>query len=109
MDFPLPDPRLVFRSYLTRFKEFASFAFLSDFEEQVEFYTGIANLKHLETEIIKTKKVALLGFTGRVTYEIDRRASPDLILQMNLLAAYAFFCGTGRKTTVGMGQTVAVK
>jgi CRISPR-associated endoribonuclease Cas6 len=108
VDFPLPDPRLVFRSYVKRFAEFDPFPFLSDFEEQVEFYTGIANLKHLETRIIKTKKVSLLGFTGRVTYELDHNAPSDLIFQMNLLAAYAFFCGTGRKTTMGMGQTVFV-
>ena len=108
VDFPLPDPRLVFRSYQKRFEEFYSVAFLPDFEEQVEFHTGIANLKHIETGIIKTKNVTLLGFTGRVTYEIDRHASPDLIFQMNLLAEYAFFCGTGRKTTVGMGQTILI-
>jgi CRISPR/Cas system endoribonuclease Cas6 (RAMP superfamily) len=28
---------------------------------------------------------------------------------MNLLADFAFFCGTGKKTTVGMGQTVRIK
>jgi CRISPR-associated endoribonuclease Cas6 len=109
VDFPLPDPRLVFQSYRKRFEEFYAVAFLSDFEEQVEFHTGIANLKYLETGIIKTKNVSLLGFTGRVTYEIDRQALPDLVFQMNLLAEYAFFCGTGRKTTVGMGQTIRIK
>jgi len=109
MDFLLPDPRLVFRSYRKRFEEFYSVAFLADFEEQVEYHTGISNLKRLQTEIIKTKRIPLLGFTGRVTYEIDRKASPDLIFQMNLLAEYAFFCGTGRKTTMGMGQTVVVR
>jgi CRISPR-associated endoribonuclease Cas6 len=108
VDFPLPDPRLVLQSYRKRFEEFYAVAFLPDFEEQVEFHTGIANLKYLETGIIKTKNVSLLGFTGRVTYEIDRNASPDLIFQMNLLAEYAFFCGTGRKTTVGMGQTILI-
>ncbi len=106
VDVPLPEARLVFQSYRKRFEEFYSVAFLPDFVEQVEYHTGIANLKHLETRLIKTKKVSLLGFTGRVTYKIDRRASPDLIFQMNLLANFAFFGGTGKKTTVGMGQTV---
>ena len=107
VDFPLPDPRLVFRSYRKRFEEFFyQVAFLPDFDEQVEFYTGIADLYRLQTAKIKTKKVPLIGFTGKVTYYIDRQAPPDLVYQMNLLADYAFFCGTGRKTTVGMGQTV---
>lgn len=106
VDLPLPLPRLVFRSFMKRFEEFYHVAFLPDFEEQVERYAGISNLWHVNTDIIKAKKVYLLGFTGRVTYDIHRKASPDLVFQMNLLADYAFFCGTGKKTTVGMGQTV---
>lgn len=109
VDFPMPDPRLVFRSYRARFEEFAQIAFLPDFDEQVEFYTGVARLQRLETTTIRTKKVALVGFMGSVTYTIDRKAPPDLLFQMNLLADFAFFCGTGRKTTVGMGQTVRMK
>ncbi len=106
VDCPLPDPRLVFGSYRQRFEEFYEFKFLPDFDEQVEYYTGISYIKHVNTELIRTKKVNLAGFTGHITYQIERRATDDLVLQMNLLANYAFFCGTGRKTTVGMGQTV---
>ena len=106
VDFPLPDPRLVFGSYHKRLSDFEPVTFLPDFEAQVEYYTGIAHLDKLRTDLVQTKKIPLVGFTGRVTYEIDRRAPAELILQMNLLADYAFFCGTGRKTAVGMGQTV---
>jgi len=106
VDFPLPDPRLVFRSYRKRFEEFYQIAFLPDFDEQVEFYTGIHRIDGLRTNLIKTKRVQLGGFTGEVTYIIDKKAPPDLAFQMNLLADYALFCGTGRKTTMGMGQTV---
>jgi CRISPR-associated endoribonuclease Cas6 len=106
VDFPLPDPRLVFNSFRKRFEEFYQISFLPEFSQQVEFYTGIASLNYLRTDLIKTKKIPLAGFTGSVTYKIDQKAPPDLVFQMNLLADYAFFCGTGRKTTVGMGQTV---
>ncbi len=106
VDFPLPDPHLVFRSYRAKFEDFAQIAFLPDFDEQVEFYTGISSLRRLETAPIRTKKVSLVWFVGSVTYLIDRKAPPDLVFQMNLLADFAYFCGTGRKTTVGMGQTV---
>jgi len=108
IDLPLPLPRLVFRSYKKRFEAFFQVAFLPDFEEQVEFHTGISNLKAVHTEIIRTKHVSLIGFTGTVTYEIHRDAPPELVFQMNLLADYAFFCGTGKKTTVGMGQTMRI-
>lgn len=108
VDFPLPDPRLVFRSYQRRFEDFAQIAFLPDFDEQVEFYTGISRLHRLETTTIRTKKVSLVGFVGRITFLIDKKAPPDLVFQMNLLADFAYFCGTGRKTTMGMGQTVRI-
>ena len=108
VDFPMPDPRLVFRSYRRRFEDFAQIAVLPDFDEQVEFYTGVSRVHRLNTLTIRTKKVALVGFVGSVSYIIDHKAPPDLVFQMNLLADYAYFCGTGRKTTVGMGQTVRV-
>jgi CRISPR-associated endoribonuclease Cas6 len=109
MDLPLPLPRLVFQSYLKRFTEFCDFVFLPDFVELVDLHTGIATMNHIRTDTIKTKKVTLIGFTGEVTFEISKHAPPELILQMNLLADFAFFCGTGKKTTVGMGQTVRMK
>ena len=61
-----------------------------------------------ETGSLREKRQTLSphGFTGKVSYYIDKKAPPDLVFQMNLLADYTFFCGTGRKTTVGMGQTV---
>jgi len=106
VDLPLPLPRLIFRSYQRRFQEFCGMLFLPDFVELVERYTAIAHFKHLSTQIIQMKHVKLLGFTGKVTFEIHRKADPQLALQMNLLADFAFFCGTGKKTTMGMGQTV---
>ncbi|PID56981.1 CRISPR-associated endoribonuclease Cas6 [candidate division KSB3 bacterium] len=110
VDFPLPDSRLVFRSYRLRFEEFCRLVhFPDDFDEQVEFHTGIARLYHLETLLLKTKRVSLIGFTGRVTYQLDSQAPPDLIARMNLLADFAFFCGTGRKTAIGMGQTIRLR
>jgi CRISPR-associated endoribonuclease Cas6 len=106
IDLPLPLPRLVFQSYFKRFQEFYPFAFLPEFVEQVDRYTGISSMKQLRTDTLKTKRVTLTGFTGDVSFEISKKAPPDLLRQMQLLADFAFFCGTGKKTTVGMGQTV---
>lgn len=105
LDLPLPLPRLVFRSFQKRFEEFTGIAVPPEFVEGVERYVGIARLKRLKTELIKTKYVMLSGFTGEVIFEVTSKAPPELIRYVNLLADYAFFCGTGRKTTVGMGQT----
>ncbi len=105
LDLPLPLPRLVFRSYQKRFEEFAELAFPANFGEMVERYIGIARLTRINTAVIKTKNVMLIGFTGNVIFEIHAAAPPEFVSCANLLADYAFFCGTGRKTTVGMGQT----
>jgi CRISPR-associated endoribonuclease Cas6 len=110
VDMPLPIPRLVFQSWRKRFAEFYQVAFLPEFEALVEQYTGISNLRRLETQLITVKQnVKLQGFTGRVMYDIARKAPSDLIFQLNLLADYAFFCGTGKRMAVGMGQTIRVK
>ncbi len=108
IDLPLPLPRFVFQSYLKRFQGFHGFEFLPDFVELVDRHTGISSQKDVRTDTLKTKKVLLIGFTGDVTFDISKKAPPEFIVQMNLLADYAFFCGTGKKTTVGMGQTVRI-
>jgi len=53
--------------------------------------------------------VGLVGFVGSVSCAGDRKAPPDLVFQMNLLADYAYFGGTGRTITVGMGQTARMR
>ena len=106
VDLPIPLPRLVFQSYLRRFQDFSQIALLPDFVDQVEQYTGIARIEKFRTDTIRTNKTVLNGFVGEVTFVIGKKAPPDLVSQMHLLADFAFFCGTGKKTTVGMGQTV---
>jgi len=104
-DLPLPLPRLVFRSYQKRFEEFAHITVPPEFADSVEEHVGVSRLDRLSTDIIKTKKVMLIGFTGDVVFQIDSKAPSEFVRYVNLLADYAFFCGTGRKTAVGMGQT----
>ncbi len=106
VDLPLPLPRLVFQSYQRRFQEFCGMVFPPNFAEQVELYTAVSYFRKLSTQTIHTKKINFIGFTGKVTFDIHRKADPEFVLQMNLLADFAFFCGTGKKTAFGMGQTI---
>jgi CRISPR-associated endoribonuclease Cas6 len=105
VDLPLPLPRLVFQSYVRRFQEFCDFQLLPDVIELVEQHTGIARMDHMRTDTITTNKTVLNGFVGEVTFVIGKKAPLELVGQMHLLADFAFFCGTGKKTAVGMGQT----
>jgi CRISPR-associated endoribonuclease Cas6 len=109
MDLPLPLPRLVFQSYARRFREFCDAPLLPDLAEQVERHTGIARMDRVRTDTIVTNKTVLNGFVGEVTFVVSKKASPELLRQLHLLADFAFFAGTGKKTTVGMGQTVSIK
>jgi CRISPR-associated endoribonuclease Cas6 len=110
VDFLLPDPRLVFGSYRRRFEEFHDFDFLPDFDELVSKYVGVTDLRHFKIQHIRTRKINFRGFIGSVTYSIDPKTPPEvshrLTHQINLLADYAYYCGTGRKTPMGMGQTI---
>jgi len=110
MHYPLPDPVLVFQSWLNRWNEFAP-------EEQqinvavldivaahvaVSYYNG-------HTEMVDfggNKRV--VGFVGAVQYSILRasRIGDEWLRKLNTLADYAPFCGTGHKTAQGMGQTL---
>lgn len=47
------------------------------------------------------------GWIGRVKWKAEGR-DPFLLRMVNALANYAFYCGTGMKTTQGMGQTVRI-
>jgi len=105
VDLPLPVPKLVFQSYQRRFYEFCKMVFPPDFVEQVERYVTISQLKYLFTKRLLVKKVNLIGFTGTVSFDIHQRADPELVYQLNVLADFAMFCGTGKKTALGMGQT----
>lgn len=106
LDLPLPLPRLIFKSYQQRFEAFYQVAFSPDFDQQIEQYVGIAKMRHLNSAVIHTKQIRSLGFTGEVTCIIHPKAPPELGFQVNLLTEYAVFCGTGKKTVLGMGQTL---
>jgi CRISPR-associated endoribonuclease Cas6 len=112
MHFPLPDPRLVFQSWLNRWNEFAP----ADLQispallESVPGHVAIGRYD-LRTEMVDwggNKKA--VGFVGALQYNIIRPAAlgETALRQLNCLADYAAFCGTGHKTAQGMGVTERV-
>lgn len=110
MHYPLPDPVLVFQSWLNRWNEFApeecqiNVAVLDIVAAHVavSYYNG-------RTEMVDfggNKRV--VGFVGAVQYSILRPAmiGETWLRALNALADYSPFCGTGHKTAQGMGQTL---
>jgi CRISPR-associated endoribonuclease Cas6 len=78
----------------------------TDLLDVVHAHVGISSHR-VRTEWHDLGYSQIVGFVGDVTYTIvdAKRLDQELVWQLNVLADYAEFCGTGRKTTQGMGQT----
>ena len=105
---PLPLPVNVFHSYLRRWnnfaqRKFAAEAFLAWVDEQV-----IITRHQIESvKVAVGKKGSVTGFTGTVEYTLSTAASgqPEYVQLYKTLVHLAPYCGTGHKTTFGLGQT----
>ncbi len=108
MDLPLPLPSLVFRSFYKKWQAFSDLELLPDLVETVEKNVGIARFSG-KTVPFEDGRVTIPGFIGKVTFFIKKDVGKETLRQINLLADYSFFAGTGKKTTHGMGMTRRVK
>jgi len=98
-----PAAELVFGSYLNRWQAFSPLKLddtISSWFDRI-----VVARYRLETHILNFGSYQEVGFTGRCRYELDRNTPEEVTLALNALADFAFYCGTGAKTTMGMGQT----
>lgn len=99
--FPLP--RSVFNSYRRTWRTFVEIPLSEDLMDFVEQHVVVSYYK-LRTEVIRAGRFHLIGFVGNCTYRIMDE-DPVRVGELNALADFALFAGTGMKTTQGMGQT----
>ncbi|CAG0968373.1 hypothetical protein ANRL3_01330 [Anaerolineae bacterium] len=107
MHYPLPDPVMVFVSYLARWNAFAPepIHIADAWLEWLQQSVAVTRFEG-ETRAVQFKDFVQIGFIGTVQYSVMRHQSDrEGIAPLNALATYAEFCGTGHKTTQGMGQT----
>jgi CRISPR-associated endoribonuclease Cas6 len=105
---PLPIPVNIFHSYLRRWNDFSPESF-----PQEEFLSWIEKVVYITNHDLDCTKVAVAkhgyvtGFTGNVEFAVDLKASrnPDFERLLSALIKLAAYCGTGHKTTFGLGQT----
>ncbi|MEO0760133.1 MAG: CRISPR-associated endoribonuclease Cas6 [Cyanobacteria bacterium J06648_16] len=105
---PLPWPTNVFHSYLRRWNHFASKPVdQAEFLDWVDTYTIVQRHKIESVKVAAGKRGSVTGFTGAVTYGLDRKAymQPDFRALFYALTELAPYCGTGHKTTFGLGET----
>jgi CRISPR-associated endoribonuclease Cas6 len=105
---PLPIPFNIFHSYLRRWNDFAPEAFpQAEFLAWIEQVVYITNYDIICTKVAVAKQGYVTGFTGTVEFAIDLKASQnsDFERLLSALIKLAAYCGTGHKTTFGLGQT----
>jgi CRISPR-associated endoribonuclease Cas6 len=106
--FPLPVPFNLYHSYLRRWNLFSEIPVDADeFLDWVD--ESILVLRHRieSTKVLAGKRGSVTGFTGVVEFGISPKATIDeeFIQLFYALSQFAPYCGTGHKTTFGLGQT----
>jgi CRISPR-associated endoribonuclease Cas6 len=99
--FPLPAN--VFHSHREKWNAFARVPIDDEFAAWVEQQVAV-EAHELRTRMLWFSDFQLHGFTGWCRYTVKDR-DPQRLKQLNALADFALFSGTGQKTTQGLGQT----
>ena len=101
------DPVRCYQSWINKWNAFASVQF--DRTEILGFVDRYARVSRSETrtQALNFGKHTEIGWVGTGTFRFEQESAFDehLLRAANCLADFAFYCGTGYKTTMGMGQT----
>ncbi|ABO50160.1 CRISPR-associated protein Cas6 [Desulforamulus reducens MI-1] len=101
-----PDSHTVFKSYKNRWNTFCPNHLIFPEHDLSLIYDGCYSVRYnLHTEIIEMGKYKMVGFKGTCRYEINPKLSGELRDRASGLLKFARYCGTGYKTTMGLGQT----
>ncbi|WP_027340237.1 CRISPR-associated endoribonuclease Cas6 [Halonatronum saccharophilum] len=96
-----PMPEYLFYNLLKKWEEFSSIELSLELEDFEKVY---ASRYKLESTMETFKRYRIKGFRGECQYEIDLCLSKDKVRDINLLVDFAFYCGVGYKSTMGLGQ-----
>ena len=99
-----PEPRMLFNSYLSRWQSFSSINLDTNLVALAETGARIASYK-LDSRALHFGAYSETGFQGKCAIEIGGEMTKEVVRELNALADFAFYCGTGAKTSMGMGQT----
>ena len=99
----LPDPFLILGSYWNRWQTFSTVK-LEDILAVSRDKIFVSRYR-LNTRILHFNGYQETGFEGQCSLDLSPELGFAGIKALNTLADFAFYCGTGAKTTMGMGQT----
>lgn len=105
---PVPNPYLCFQSWWSRWQQFAPQALSWNIAllDIVQAHL-VTSYFRIHSQLVQDQKRAFAGAVGRMTFVPLQSHKVDAHWWKGVaaLAAYANFCGTGHKTTQGMGVT----
>lgn len=103
-----PLPQLVFGSWWDKWNALSPNPIYADREERNELLASVGiTACEISTNMLDFGPFKQVGFVGTVQYNLSHLPTKAR-WWLNLLARFAFYCGTGAKTTMGMGQTSLV-
>jgi CRISPR-associated endoribonuclease Cas6 len=103
---PFPAPAMFFGSVAAMWNDHMP-APLSLPKQAIRQYaeeTVVVGLYKMESQMFRYWGRPQIGATGKITYLLKDKDNHDMIRTLNMLADFAFYSGTGYKTTMGMGQ-----
>lgn len=106
--FPLPVPMNLFHSYLRRWNELSGFPLEADpFLEWIDECVIIRRHRLESMKVAAGKQGSVTGFTGAIELGLSQSAlqNREYVEWFYRLGQFAPYCGTGHKTTFGLGQT----
>ena len=106
---PIPDPYLCFQSWWRRWQAFApadlgiNIALLDIVQAHL-----VVSYFQIRSQMWQNGQRRVVGATGQMTFLAIQQGKVDSFWWQGAaaLAAFARFCGTGHKTTQGLGQTM---
>ncbi|MGJ3252219.1 MAG: CRISPR-associated endoribonuclease Cas6 [Elainellaceae cyanobacterium] len=106
---PLPIPRNIFHSYLRRWNDLSGQTPVDqdEFLDWLDEYIIIQRHHLRSLKVAAGKRGSVTGFTGAIEFGLTASAQkhPEFVQLAYTLVHLAPYCGTGHKTTFGLGQT----
>lgn len=103
----LPIPRLMFGGYLRKWNTFAPDNLRMDESLLKAIDESVLISRHdIQSRVLDMQAMKMIGFIGECVLEVSGKVDSNSLNALNTLYSFAFFCGTGAKTTIGMGQTM---
>ena len=100
---PFPRPELAIRSWWNKWNFYSPMKFPESLFDDLQGVIGISNFK-MKSEVVHFGRATFIGGVGNCTYSIINH-DPYWQQMVNGLSSFAFYAGTGIKTTMGLGQT----